>query len=77
MKCFILLTKNLIKCIFFLYIPRLCNGSTSDSGSDCGGSNPPWGIRAVQLEQPIFLSGSFVYWLGRGPLKAKRRVQFP
>ena len=24
--------------------PRLCNGSTSDSGSDCGGSNPPWGI---------------------------------
>ena len=25
-------------------IPRLCNGSTSDSGSDCGGSNPPWGI---------------------------------
>ena len=24
-------------------IPRLCNGSTSDSGSDCGGSNPPWG----------------------------------
>ena len=24
-------------------IPRLCNGSTSDSGSDCGGSSPPWG----------------------------------
>ena len=27
-------------------IPRLCNGSTSDSGSDCGGSNPPWGTKA-------------------------------
>ena len=26
-------------------IPRLCNGSTSDSGSDCGGSNPPWGTK--------------------------------
>lgn len=26
-----------------LNFPRLCNGSTSDSGSDCGGSNPPWG----------------------------------
>jgi hypothetical protein len=25
-------------------IPRLCNGSTADSGSACGGSNPPWGI---------------------------------
>lgn len=31
--------------IFTLYyIPRLCNGSTADSGSACGGSNPPWGI---------------------------------
>ena len=28
-----------------LFIPRLCNGSTSDSGSDCGGSNPPWGTK--------------------------------
>lgn len=26
-------------------IPRLCNGSTSDSGSDYGGSNPPWGTK--------------------------------
>ena len=24
-------------------IPRLCNGSTADSGSVCGGSSPPWG----------------------------------
>ena len=23
----------------------MCNGSTSDSGSDCGGSNPPWGTQ--------------------------------
>ena len=27
------------------YIPRLCNGSTADSGSACGGSNPPWGTK--------------------------------
>ena len=38
-----------------LFIPRLCNGSTSDSGSDCGGSNPPWGTYI----------GPFVYRLGR------------
>ena len=31
--------------LFHVPIPRLCNGSTSDSGSDCGGSNPPWGTR--------------------------------
>ena len=31
-----------------LFIPRLCNGSTSDSGSDCGGSNPPWGTQLNQ-----------------------------
>ena len=37
------LLANLIKTKFL--IPRLCNGSTSDSGSDCGGSNPPWGTR--------------------------------
>ena len=29
--------------VFLHCIPRLCNGSTSDSGSDCGGSSPPWG----------------------------------
>ena len=32
-----------------LFIPRLCNGSTSDSGSDCGGSNPPCVMVALQI----------------------------
>ena len=35
---FVLFVNILLHCI-----PRLCNGSTSDSGSDCGGSSPPWG----------------------------------
>ena len=83
MKCFILLTKNLIKCIFFLYIPRLCNGSTSDSGSDCGGSNPPWGKKAdltvsfFYVYKKCLFHGPFVYRLGRDPLKVERRVRFP
>ena len=29
--------------------PRLCNGSTADSGSACGGSNPPWGITKTRV----------------------------
>ena len=28
----------------------MCNGSTADSGSACGGSNPPWG----KLGSPVF-----------------------
>ena len=37
-----------------LFIPRLCNGSTSDSGSDCGGSNPPWGTKAESPRVQLF-----------------------
>lgn len=39
-------------------IPRLCNGSTSDSGSDCGGSNPPWGTKAELIKVQLFLCKS-------------------
>lgn len=42
-------------------IPRLCNGSTADSGSACGGSNPPWGIS--------FLFGRLSQMLRRQRLK--------
>ena len=38
-----------------LFIPRLCNGSTSDSGSDCGGSNPPWGTKLNQKWFSFFM----------------------
>lgn len=45
-------------------IPRLCNGSTSDSGSDCGGSNPPWGTKkAVHKTWAVFFYKAF--WLLR------------
>ena len=68
--------------------PRLCNGSTADSGSACGGSNPPWGIlrkplkmiifRGFRLvEQPMLFFGPFVYRLGHEILNLKRRVRFP
>ena len=41
---FLLLTYFAVFANILLHcIPRLCNGSTSDSGSDCGGSSPPWG----------------------------------
>lgn len=41
-------------------IPRLCNGSTSDSGSDCGGSNPPWGTKAERkFSFFLFLAPSY------------------
>ena len=46
------LLASLIKTKFL--IPRLCNGSTSDSGSDRGGSNPPWGNRLNDIVQ-LFL----------------------
>ena len=65
----------------------MCNGSTSDSGSDCGGSNPPWGTKA----EHFFCSAFFVSFsdfseyflvpsnigLVRDPLKVERRVRFP
>ena len=35
--------------------PRLCNGSTADSGSACGGSNPPWGIKLILYVITLFL----------------------
>ena len=68
--------------------PRLCNGSTADSGSACGGSNPPWGIRKKPLKMLIFRGfrlleqarlclGPFVYRLGHEILNLKRRVRFP
>ena len=72
-----------------LFIPRLCNGSTSDSGSDCGGSNPPWGTQAESEMVQLFLcivpagiahrvqSVPSNIGLVRGPLKAERRVRFP
>ena len=44
-----------------LFIPRLCNGSTSDSGSDCGGSNPPWGTKTESEMVQFF----FCQWLPR------------
>ena len=81
--------ENLLDILFyFLYIhyhivnamtiPRLCNGSTSDSGSDCGGSNPPWGTKAEPTGSAFFICyGPFVYRLGRDPLKVERRVRFP
>ena len=50
------LTETPKKCILNSPIPRLCNGSTSDSGSDCGGSNPPWGTKA----EHFFCSAFFV-----------------
>lgn len=40
-------------------IPRLCNGSTSDSGSDCGGSNPPWGTITRLTGKIITVDGLF------------------
>ncbi len=40
-------------------IPRLCNGSTSDSGSDCGGSNPPWGTKAELNSSAFFMAPSY------------------
>lgn len=81
------LTETPKKCILNSPIPRLCNGSTSDSGSDCGGSNPPWGTKAEHL----FCSAFFVSFsdfseyflvpsnigLVRDPLKVERRVRFP
>ena len=64
--------------LFNVPIPRLCNGSTSDSGSDCGGSNPPWGTKAEPTGSAFFICyGPFVYRLGRDPLKVERRVRFP
>ena len=54
-----------------LLIPRLCNGSTSDSGSDCGGSNPPWGITKADLQSAYFfvnaIFGSFEYRFSSSP----------
>ena len=45
---FLLLTYFAVFANILLHcIPRLCNGSTSDSGSDCGGSNPPWGTKVA------------------------------
>lgn len=81
------LTETPKKCILNSPIPRLCNGSTSDSGSDCGGSNPPWGTKA----EHFFCSAFFVSFsdfseyflvpsnigLVRDPLKVERRVRFP
>ena len=49
-----------------LFIPRLCNGSTSDSGSDCGGSNPPWGTKAEPFRVQFFF-GSFEYRFSSSP----------
>ena len=60
-----------------LFIPRLCNGSTSDSGSDCGGSNPPWGTKAESGMVQLFFMAPSNIGLVRGPLKAERRVRFP
>ena len=59
-----------------LFIPRLCNGSTSDSGSDCGGSNPPWGTKLNQEWFSFFLAPSNIGLVHR-PLKAERRVRLP
>lgn len=58
------------------FIPRLCNGSTSDSGSDCGGSNPPWGIKAERICSAFFMAPSNIGLVHR-PLKAERRVRLP
>ncbi len=48
-------------------IPRLCNGSTSDSGSDCGGSNPPWGTDSWTNRSAFFINGSFEYRFSSSP----------
>ena len=60
-----------------IHFPRLCNGSTSDSGSDCGGSNPPWGIKRADLRSAfLFMAPSNIGSVHR-PLKAERRVRLP
>ena len=62
--------------ILYILIPRLCNGSTSDSGSDCGGSNPPWGTKAERKSFSFFYiqcdnispkNGSFEYRFSSSP----------
>ena len=45
----------------------MCNGSTSDSGSDCGGSNPPWGTHKTESEMIQFFYGSFEYRFSSSP----------
>ena len=55
-----------------MYAPRLCNGSTADSGSACGGSNHPWGNLAnclcskeLATEQPFKRRSKYkTEWLG-------------
>lgn len=44
----------------------MCNGSTSDSGSDCGGSNPPWGTKAESEMVQLFF-GSLEYRFSSSP----------
>ena len=62
-----------------LFIPRLCNGSTSDSGSDCGGSNPPWGTKTESEMVQFFYATMAPSNIGlvHRPLKAERRVRLP
>lgn len=51
------MTQNLVDDSIPLHcIPRLCNGSTSDSGSDCGGSSPPWGNNHLMVARSLRLS---------------------
>lgn len=72
------LTQNM--CFYILLkpcIPRLCNGSTSDSGSDCGGSNPPWGTTKRTDQESVFFSAPSNIGLVHRPLKAERRVRLP
>ena len=63
--------------IVITLIPRLCNGSTSDSGSDCGGSNPPWGTQAESVDGSAFFLAPSNIGLVRDPLKVERRVRLP
>lgn len=74
-----LLTKKANFNILNTPIPRLCNGSTSDSGSDCGGSNPPWGTKLNQKWFSFFLYHKAPSNIGlvHRPLKAERRVRLP
>ena len=69
-----LLTFFCFICIFVTLIPRLCNGSTSDSGSDCGGSNPPWGTQAESGMIQLFLCLNFICKFARFDIKMRVHV---
>ena len=55
-----------------LFIPRLCNGSTSDSGSDCGGSNPPWGTQTEPVKRFSFFFARILAASFSGFLRSKK-----